>query len=84
MRRDDFDAAILDLDGTLVDTLPDFLVALNATLGELGWGAVDHGFVARTVGKGSEHLIRCTLAQVGLLPSGGSELLPLLKDDSAK
>ena len=25
-----------------------------------------------------------TYSQVGLLPSGGSELLPLLKDDSAK
>ena len=25
-----------------------------------------------------------TYAQVGLLPSGGSELLPLLRDDSAK
>lgn len=58
-------AALVDLDGTLVDTLPDFLAALNATLGELGWGAVDHGFVARTVGKGSEHLIRSTLAHVG-------------------
>ena len=57
-------AALVDLDGTLVDTLPDFLAALNATLGELGWGAVDHGFVARTVGKGSEHLIARTLAHV--------------------
>lgn len=58
-------AALVDLDGTLVDTLPDFLVALNATLGELGLGAVDRSFVARTVGKGSEHLIRSTLAHVG-------------------
>ncbi len=58
-------AALVDLDGTLVDTLPDFLAALNATLAELGWGAVDHGFVARTVGKGSEHLLRSTLAHVG-------------------
>ncbi len=58
-------AALVDLDGTLVDTLPDFLVALNATLAELGLGAVDRSFVARTVGKGSEHLIRSTLAHVG-------------------
>lgn len=65
MTRWPFRAALVDLDGTLVDTLPDFLAALNATLAELGWGAVDHGFVARTVGKGSEHLIRSTLAQVG-------------------
>lgn len=59
------DAAIVDLDGTLVDTLPDFLAALNAMLAELGLGAVDEGFVARSVGKGSEHLLRRTLAEVG-------------------
>ncbi len=29
-------AALIDLDGTLVDTLGDFTVALNATLRELG------------------------------------------------
>ena len=58
-------AAIIDLDGTLVDTLGDFVVAINATLGELGLGAVDRAFLERTVGKGSEHLIRTTLAQLG-------------------
>jgi len=58
-------AAILDLDGTLVDTLHDFVAVLQATLGELGHRAVDATFVARAVGKGSEHLIRETLAEVG-------------------
>ena len=58
-------AAIIDLDGTLVDTLGDFVVAINATLGELGLGPVDRAFLERTVGKGSEHLIRSTLAQLG-------------------
>ncbi|PPE68286.1 phosphoglycolate phosphatase [Caldimonas thermodepolymerans] len=56
-------AVILDLDGTLVDTAGDFVVALNLMLHDLGLPAIDHGFVARTVGKGSEHLIRQTLAQ---------------------
>ncbi len=35
MRRDEFDAAILDLDGTMVDTLGDFDAAVNAMLAEL-------------------------------------------------
>jgi phosphoglycolate phosphatase len=57
-------AAIVDLDGTLVDTLHDFVVVLDAVLSELGCRAVDAAFVARSVGKGSEHLIRATLAEV--------------------
>lgn len=59
-----FDAAVVDLDGTLVDTLGDFEVALNRMLQELGWPAVSRAFIERTVGQGSEHLIRQTLAQV--------------------
>jgi phosphoglycolate phosphatase len=58
-------AAIIDLDGTLVDTLGDFVVAINATLAELGLGSVDRAFLERTIGKGSEHLIRATLVHVG-------------------
>jgi phosphoglycolate phosphatase len=58
-------AAIVDLDGTMVDTLGDFDAVLNITLAELGLAAVDRAFIERTVGKGSEHLIRSTLAQVG-------------------
>jgi phosphoglycolate phosphatase len=58
-------AAIVDLDGTLIDTVGDFVVALNAMLADLGLPAVDTTFVEHTVGKGSEHLIRRTLAQVG-------------------
>lgn len=60
-----FDAAIVDLDGTLVDTAGDFVVALNASLHDLALRAIDRAFVLRTVGKGSEHLIRRTLAEVG-------------------
>ena len=65
MKRADFDAAIVDLDGTMVDTVGDFVVALGRTLGELGLPPVDAAFVARTVGRGSEHLIRRTLDAVG-------------------
>lgn len=57
------DAAIVDLDGTMVDTLGDFVVVLNRMLADLGLPAIERGFVERTVGQGSEHLLRCTLAR---------------------
>jgi phosphoglycolate phosphatase-like HAD superfamily hydrolase len=60
-----FDAAIVDLDGTMVDTVPDFVAALDAALGDLGLPVVGRDFVERTVGKGSEHIIRGTLAHLG-------------------
>ncbi|HMN77198.1 MAG TPA: phosphoglycolate phosphatase [Burkholderiaceae bacterium] len=60
-----FQAAIVDLDGTLVDTVDDFVAALGAMLASFGLPAVDRAFVARTVGKGSEHLLHRTLAEVG-------------------
>ena len=55
-------AAIVDLDGTLVDTLGDFEVALNRALADLDLPPVTRAVVERTVGKGSEHLIRSVLA----------------------
>ncbi len=58
-------AAIVDLDGTMVDTVGDFEAALALTLADLGWPAVGRDFITRTVGKGSEHLIRDTLAHIG-------------------
>ncbi len=61
----DLQAAIIDLDGTMVDTLGDFVVVLNTVLGELGLPLVARAFVEHTVGKGSEHLIRSTLRQIG-------------------
>jgi phosphoglycolate phosphatase len=63
-----FDAAIIDLDGTLVDTLPDFEVAISRMLADLGLPLVGTGFIAHTIGKGGEHLIRSTLAQAGGAP----------------
>ena len=57
-------AAIVDLDGTLIDTVGDFIAALNLSLGELALPPVDRTFVERTVGRGSEHLIRSTLQHV--------------------
>lgn len=62
-------AAIVDLDGTMVDTLGDFTVALNRMLDELGLPGIEQASIERLVGKGSEHLIRSVLAQVGAASS---------------
>ncbi len=56
-----FQAAIVDLDGTMVDTLGDFEIALNRSLADLDLPPVTRTLVERTVGKGSEHLIRSVL-----------------------
>ncbi|OYU65237.1 MAG: phosphoglycolate phosphatase, partial [Burkholderiales bacterium PBB5] len=56
---------MVDLDGTMVDTVGDFEAALGAMLADQGLGPVSRAFIERTVGKGSEHLIRSTLAEVG-------------------
>ena len=58
-------AAIVDLDGTMVDTLGDFAFALNRMLEELALPPIESAAIARLVGKGSEHLIRSVLAQAG-------------------
>ena len=66
---DQLGAAIVDLDGTMVDTLGDFVVVLGTVLDELGLRPVTREFVGHTVGKGSEHLIRSTLAEAGADPA---------------
>jgi phosphoglycolate phosphatase len=61
-------AAIVDLDGTLVDTVSDFAAALSSMLAEIGHPGVDADFVRRTVGKGSAYLVRAALAQAAADP----------------
>jgi len=62
-------AAIVDLDGTMVDTLGDFEEALNRVLDELSLPGIDRAAIERMVGKGSPHLIRSVLAHVHAAPS---------------
>ena len=64
-----FQAAIVDLDGTMVDTLGDFAAALNRMLEELGLPGIQPAAIERMVGQGSEHLIRSVLDHVGAAPS---------------
>ncbi|KQW46507.1 phosphoglycolate phosphatase [Pelomonas sp. Root662] len=58
-------ACMLDLDGTLVDTLGDFVAVLGLTLADLGLPAVPRDFIEHTIGRGGEHLVRMTLAEAG-------------------
>jgi phosphoglycolate phosphatase len=60
-----FDAAIVDLDGTLIDTLPDFDIALNRMLRELRLAPVNVRTIESMIGRGSEYLIRSVLEHAG-------------------
>lgn len=55
-------AAIIDLDGTMLDTAPDFLVAINAMRSEFSLAALDLSTVTHFVGKGTENLIHRVLS----------------------
>ncbi|MGN3964310.1 phosphoglycolate phosphatase [Burkholderia gladioli] len=50
-------AALIDLDGTMIDTVDDFTAALNAMLARIGAPGTQRDEVMRYVGKGSENLI---------------------------
>jgi len=54
-------AAIIDLDGTMLDTVPDFELALNGMRAELGLAPISMETIEPMVGKGSEKLIRDVL-----------------------
>lgn len=55
-------AAILDLDGTMLDTAQDFQLALNRMRADFGLAPLPLETVIGFVGKGSENLIRRVLA----------------------
>jgi phosphoglycolate phosphatase len=60
-----FEAALLDLDGTLIDTLPDLADAANAMLLDLGLEPVEQHYIGSIIGKGTENLVRRVLAEHG-------------------
>lgn len=72
-------AAIIDLDGTMVDTLGDFVVVLQHTLDAMGChpveiARVNRAFIELTVGKGTEDLLRRSLAHAWGLPDDDAEV----------
>jgi len=69
------DAAIIDLDGTLVDTLGDFEEALGRMLQEFGRPPLSRAEISHMVGKGSEHLVQLALAHAGLAQQDAADAL---------
>lgn len=59
-------AALLDLDGTLVDSIPDLADAANAMRVELSMPPLGLEVLTTFVGKGIENLVRRTLASSSL------------------
>jgi phosphoglycolate phosphatase len=55
-------AAIIDLDGTMLDTAADFHVAVNRMRAEFGLAPLAMSTIINFVGRGSENLIRRVLA----------------------
>jgi phosphoglycolate phosphatase len=62
------DAVIIDLDGTMVDTVGDFCVALNLMLRDLpppfDAHTMESSTVSQMIGKGSENLIKSVLSHI--------------------
>ena len=74
-----YQAAIVDLDGTMVDTAGDFIVVLHHTLADMGChpveiARIDRHFVSLTVGKGTEDLLRRSLGHAWGMPHDSAEV----------
>lgn len=55
-------AVLLDLDGTLIDSVPDLAVAINCMLQTLGKPSATQQQVAHWIGNGADSLVRRALA----------------------
>lgn len=56
------EAVLLDLDGTLLDSIPDLAHAANAMRADLGLPMLPQSLIATYVGRGVDNLIQRTLA----------------------
>ena len=68
MQINKIQALMIDLDGTMVDTMADFEAALNLALADIDLPKVKRDVVNIAVGKGSEHLVRTVLQHQLALP----------------
>jgi phosphoglycolate phosphatase len=79
MPNPDSPALVFDLDGTLVDTAPDLLGALNAVLGRVGRRRVDLQDLRHLVGHGARAMLGEAMKTTGA--PADPERLPGLVDD---
>lgn len=63
-------AALIDLDGTLLDTAPELAAAANAMLAELGLAPLPAATVSSFIGRGVQVLVSRCLDAVGREPVG--------------
>ena len=70
-------AVMIDLDGTMVDTLGDFAKAIDGMLQDLKLPALDASHIEHMVGKGSEHLLHSVLTHV-LTEAGDSAVAAMV------
>ena len=68
MSRHGFEAIVFDLDGTLIDTLPDILTALNLVMDEQGRRPVIYEESRHMVGSGTRVMIERAFAATGSVP----------------
>lgn len=61
-------AVVFDLDGTLIESLPDIQLATNRTLADFGLDPLDDTTTRGFVGKGSRHLLTKALLHYGKVP----------------
>jgi phosphoglycolate phosphatase len=73
-------SVLIDLDGTLLDTIPDLAAAANLMLAELGRPPLDESMVRTFVGKGIPNLVGRVLAgsiEGGADPQACAQALPV-------
>lgn len=75
-------AVLFDLDGTLVDSVPDLARAVDQMLEALGRSAAGVDSVRQWVGNGADMLVKRALSgdMAGLLDGDDAELFPVARD----
>lgn len=73
---------LFDLDGTLVDSVPDLTTALSLMLAELGLPAHDEGTVRQIIGEGQRSLVERALLRAGAAESPQAGLADAVIDDA--
>ena len=77
--REHVDAVLVDFDGTLFDTAPDLIAALNRLLTELGHAPVAFERFRQRAGEGAKRLVLAALDSQGAARPDDATLRPLIE-----